>query len=217
VDELREKIAAENTTLDIIQLDITDDQSVDRAVADIMASAGRIDALVNNAGTFQDTDFDDLDEISYARTFDLNVKGYLFAAQAFSRTIPPDQTGANIICVGSTNSKAAEKNSVMYDASKGAILMLVRSLAVTLADKNIRVNGIGPGIIDTPLTQAGLDQPGIRENLQAQIPLHRIGLPEDIGGAAVFLASSEANYITGQMLYIDGGVTANQMSWENLS
>ncbi|WDR04370.1 SDR family oxidoreductase [Devosia algicola] len=122
-----------------------------------------------------------------------------------------------MICVGSTNSKAAEKNSVIYDSSKGAVLMLVRSLAVSLAERGIRVNGIGPGIVETPLTRAGLDQGEVRQILKRQIPLGRIGEPEDIGGAAVFLASPQASYITGQMLYIDGGIVANQMSWESPS
>jgi NAD(P)-dependent dehydrogenase (short-subunit alcohol dehydrogenase family) len=175
---------------------------------------GRLDTLVNNAGTFADVAFEALEEAHYQRTFDLNVKGYLFASQAFVRLLAPDQQGASIICIGSTNSLAAEKNSVVYDASKGAILMLVRSLAVTLAARGVRVNGLGPGIVETPLTAAGVGRPGVRETLERQIPLGRLGRPEDIGGAAVFLASPEARYITGQMLYIDGGILANQMSWE---
>lgn len=174
---------------------------------------GRLDTLVNNAGTFRDSGFDDLTEEMFDSTFSLNVKGYLFAAQAFVQRLTPDQSNASIICVGSTNSEAAEKDSVIYDASKGAVLMLVRSLAVTLAGRGIRVNGIGPGIVETPLTRAGLDAPQVRERLQRQIPMGRIANPDDIGGAAVFLASPEARYITGQMLFVDGGILANQMSW----
>lgn len=174
---------------------------------------GRLDTLVNNAGTFRDGAFDDLTEQMFDSTFSLNVKGYLFAAQAFVKQLAPEQANASIICVGSTNSEAAEKDSVIYDASKGAVLMLVRSLAVTLAERGIRVNGIGPGIVETPLTRAGLDAPQVRNRLQRQIPMGRIANPDDIGGAAVFLASAEARYITGQMLFVDGGILANQMSW----
>lgn len=174
---------------------------------------GRLDTLVNNAGTFRDSAFDDLTEEMFDSTFSLNVKGYLFAAQTFVQRLTPDQSNASIICVGSTNSEAAEKDSVIYDASKGAVLMLVRSLAVTLAGRGIRVNGIGPGIVETPLTRAGLDAPQVRGRLQRQIPMGRIANPDDIGGAAVFLASAEARYITGQMLFVDGGILANQMSW----
>ncbi len=178
------------------------------------AKLGRLDTLVNNAGTFRDTEFPELTERDFSATFDLNVRGYLFAAQAFAAKVAPDQAGASIVCVGSTNSLAAEKNSVLYDSSKGAVLMMIRSLAVTLAARGIRVNGIGPGLIETPLTAAGLAKPGVKDALTAQIPLGRIGSPVDIGAAAVFLASAGASYITGQMLYIDGGILANQMSWE---
>jgi NAD(P)-dependent dehydrogenase (short-subunit alcohol dehydrogenase family) len=175
---------------------------------------GRLDTLVNNAGTIRDVTFENLTEEIFEQTFNLNVRGYLFASQAFVKALAPGQEGASIICVGSTNSFAAEKNSVVYDASKGAVLMLIRSMAVTLAERGVRVNGIGPGIVETPLTRAGLDRPGIRPALRAQIPLGRIGEAEEIGGAAVFLASPAARYITGQMLYIDGGILANQMTWE---
>jgi glucose 1-dehydrogenase len=158
--------------------------------------------------------FADLDQKRFDETFNLNVRGYLFAAQAFAELAGSEQDNASIVCVGSTNSVAAEKNSVIYDASKGAVLMLVRSLAVTLAPRGIRVNGIGPGIVHTPLTAAGLSAPGVVDALTSQIPLGRIGQPVDIGGAAVFLASPQASYITGQMLYVDGGILANQMTWE---
>mgnify|MGYP002642362926 FL=1 len=92
--------------------------------------------------------------------------------------------------------------------------MMIRSLAVTLAGRGIRVNGIGPGLVDTPLTAGGLAVPGVRDKVITQIPLGRIGRPEDIAGAAVFLASPQAAYITGQMLYVDGGILAQQMSWD---
>lgn len=175
---------------------------------------GRIDTLVNNAGTFRDVDFEALDTEQFAQTFDLNVRGYLFAAQAFAAKLTAEQSNPSIVCVGSTNSLAAEKNSVIYDSSKGAVLMMVRSLAVTLAARGIRVNGIGPGLVETPLTAAGLSAPGVRGAIERQIPLGRIGQPVDIGAAAVFLASAEAGYITGQMLYVDGGILANQLSWD---
>ena len=175
---------------------------------------GRLDTLVNNAGTFLDTNFENIDENTFDKTFNLNVKGYFFSSQAFAKTIPINQSNASIICIGSSNSKAAEKNSVVYDTSKGAILMMIRSLAISLAEKNIRVNGIGPGILETPLTKKGLDKGENTKIIESQIPLGRIGKPDDIGGTAVFLSSNEAKYITGQMLYVDGGILANQMNWE---
>lgn len=205
---------SELTECHFVQADLSTVAGTRKLIDAAYEKLGRLDTLVCNAGTHRDTDFDDLTEEAFDATFSLNVKGYLFSAKAFVEKLAPDQQDASILCVGSTNSLAAEKNSVIYDASKGAVLMLVRSLAVTLAERGVRVNGLGPGIIQTPLTQPGLDRGDTRKILQKQIPLGRIGLPEDIGEAAVFLASPAAGYITGQMLYIDGGILANQMSWE---
>ncbi|MBN9363303.1 MULTISPECIES: SDR family oxidoreductase [unclassified Devosia] len=202
------------TECHFVQADLSTVDGAQGFVAAAQAKLGRLDTLVNNAGTYLDTNFDDLTEAAFDRTFNLNVKGYLFAAQAFVKGLSPEQENPSIICTGSTNSLAAEKNSVIYDTSKGAVLMLVRNLAVTLAERGIRVNGIGPGIIETPLSAKGLAAPGVRPALERQIPLGRVGMPADIGGAAVFLASPAARYITGQMLYVDGGILANQMSWE---
>jgi NAD(P)-dependent dehydrogenase (short-subunit alcohol dehydrogenase family) len=201
------------TEVRFVQADLSSAAGATAFVKQAHQCFGRLDTLVNNAGTFRDSAFDELTEQMFDSTFALNVKGYLFAAQAFVKHLAPDQTHPSIICVGSTNSEAAEKDSVIYDASKGAVLMLVRSLAVTLAGRGIRVNGIGPGIVETPLTRAGLDAPMVRKRLERQIPMGRIANPDDIGGAAVFLASPEARYITGQMLFVDGGILANQMSW----
>lgn len=197
-----------------IQSDLSTVAGARGFIAAAHAHFGRIDTLVNNAGGYFDAPFAELDETAFERSMSLNVRGYLFAAQAFAAQLAQGQQGASIICVGSTNSRAAEMNSVIYDSSKGAVLMMIRSLAVTLARQGVRVNGIGPGIIQTPLTAAGLSQPGVEQTLQRQIPLGRIGQPEDIGAAAVFLASEGARYITGQMLYIDGGILAQQMSWD---
>ncbi len=176
---------------------------------------GGLDVLVNNAGTFADVDFLELDESRYARTFDLNVRGYLFASQEFARIVGERDFDAAIVCTGSTNGLQAELDSVLYDASKGAVLMMVRSMALTLARRGIRVNGVGPGLIRTPLSSGGLESnpEGVRL-LEQQIPAGRIGAIEDPAGAAVFLASDAARYITGQMLYVDGGILANQIMRE---
>ena len=202
------------TECHFVQADLSTVAGAKELVGSAHRLLGRLDTLVNNAGTFCDVPFEKVSEETYARTFDLNVKGYLFATQAFAAQVLPGQEGASVVCVGSTNSLAAEKNSVVYDASKGAVLMLVRSLAVSLAGRGIRVNGVGPGIVATPLTQAGLDAPGVREALAERIPLGRVGRPDDVGETAVFLASEGARYITGQMLYVDGGIIARQASWD---
>lgn len=202
------------TDCHFVQADMATVAGARALVTQARALLGRLDTLVCNAGTFRDTAFADLTEEAVDATLALNVKGCLFAAQAFAAQVEPGQGGASVILTGSTNSVAAEANSVAYDASKGAVLMLVRSLAVSLAPRGIRVNGIGPGLIETPLTARGLARPGARAGLERQIPLGRVGQPEDVGGAAVFLASPAAGYITGQMLFVDGGILARQASWE---
>ena len=197
-----------------VQADLSTVDGAQKFIKKSYEHLGHIDTLVNNAGTFLDTSFDDINEETFNRTFNLNVKGYMFASQAFARKILTQQKDASIICIGSSNSKAAENNSVIYDTSKGAVLMMIRSMAISLAKKNIRVNGIGPGLIETPLNQKGINKGNNRKFITSQIPLGRIGNPNDIGGTAVFLSSAEAKYITGQMIYVDGGILANQMNWE---
>lgn len=204
---------SELTETRFVQADLFQPGAAERLVTQAHEQWGRLDTLVNNAGTFLDAPFGELTEDIFDRTFALNVRAYLFASQAFARLVPEGRSGASVICVGSTNSMAAERNSVVYDASKGAVLMLVKSMAVTLAARSIRVNGLGPGLVRTPLTAAALSSETLSASLARQIPLGRIAEPEDIGGAAVFLASDEARYITGQMLFVDGGILANQLSW----
>ena len=197
-----------------VQSDLSTIDGNKKLIEEANTKLGKIDTLVNNAGTFQDTDFESINEESFNKTFNLNVRGYMFTSQEFVKQISNNQKNTSIICIGSSNSLAAEKNSVMYDTSKGAVLMMIKSMAISLASKNIRVNGIGPGILETPLTSDGLNKGNNKKVITSQIPLGRIGDPADIGGAAVFLASDEAKYITGQMLYVDGGILANQLNWD---
>ena len=203
----------EITECHYVKADLSTVQGAEYFVNKSFDLLGNLDTLINNAGTFVDQDFEKISENDFDKTINLNVRGYMFASQAFAKIISQNKN-KSILCIGSSNSKAAEKNSVIYDTSKGAVLMMIRSLAISLADKNIRVNGIGPGILETPLTKEGLEKGNNKQVLKSQIPLGRIGLPKDIGGAAVFLSSEEAEYITGQMLYIDGGILANQMNWD---
>lgn len=186
----------------------------DQAIAfvrDAFSSLGGLDHLVNNAGTFADVDFIDIAPEHFHKTFDLNVGGYFFCSQEFVRLVGPRTQDASILCIGSTNSIQAEEGGVLYDASKGAILMLVRSLAVELANRGIRVNGIGPGIVETALTAPGLADSETRHFIEHQIPQGRVGQPQDINGTAVYLCSSMAEYVTGQMIYVDGGIVSQQL------
>ena len=121
---------------------------------------------------------------------------------------------AAVLCILTQSALTGAPYKLPSAMAKAGVLAMIRSLAVTLAGRGIRVNGIGPGLVDTPLTAGGLAVPGVRDKVITQIPLGRIGRPEDIAGAAVFLASPQPAYITGQMLYVDGGILAQQMSWK---
>lgn len=202
---------SENPDLHVIQTDLSRPENAKSFVQDAFSRLGGLDHLINNAGTFQDVAFLDIGPEHVQKTFDLNVGGTFFCSQEFVRLVGSGKQDVSIICMGSTNCIQAEEGSVLYDSSKGAVLMLVRSMAVELAKKGIRVNGIAPGIIETPLSAPGLTDETTRRCIEHQIPQGRIGLPGDVGGTAVYLCSDLAEYVTGQMIYVDGGVSALQM------
>jgi NAD(P)-dependent dehydrogenase (short-subunit alcohol dehydrogenase family) len=163
-------------------------------------------------GSFFDAPFLEMTRELWARTMALNVEAAYFLAQGFARRLVEEGRCGAIVITSSTNGFQAEYDSTAYDTSKGALVMMTRSLALSLARHGIRVNGLAPGFIETPLTAATLQsQPGLREALERKIAQGRIGQPEDCGGAAVFLCSAAASYITGQILVVDGGLTLGQL------
>lgn len=172
-----------------------------------------LDTLLCNAGSFFDVPFLEMTRERWDKTVQLNMASVFFAAQAFSRRLVAEKRGGSIVITSSTNGFQAEADSCAYDASKGALVMLTKSLAVSLADHGIRVNGVAPGLIKTPLT-AGLhhaNERGLVEHYEKKILLRRLGTPEDVAGAAVFLCSEAAGYINGETLIIDGGLTTWQI------
>lgn len=198
-----------------VQADLSSSKTAREAVQSAYEKLDGLDCLINNAGTFADVEFENLEDEHFDRTFNLNVRGYIFTSQEFVKLVGKREFDAGIIHVGSTNSLQAEDGSVIYDCSKGAILMMIRSMAVSLAKKGIRCNGIGPGFVETPLTGGAIqNSPSIVDLLSAQIPEGRIGQIDDLGGTAVFLASDASKYVNGQMIYVDGGILSQQMVWE---
>jgi len=200
---------------EFIQADLYRPEEAIRLIEESAAKLGGLDGLVNNAGTYIRVSYLNSTPADTQRLFALNFHAGYFASQTFAKIVGQRKFDAAIVNIGSTNSLQAERDSVMYDASKGAILMMTRALALTLADQGIRVNGVGPGLIQTPLNNcAHADNPPLLELLHKQIPMRRTGLPSDVAGAVAFLLSPDAEYITGQMLYVDGGIIAQQMTYE---
>lgn len=172
-----------------------------------------LDLLVCNAGSFFDVPFLEMGAAQWERTMNLNVRATYFVVQAFARELVARQRSGAILIVSSTNGFQSEPDSTAYDTSKGALVMMTRSLAHSLASHRIRVNGLAPGLIHTPLTAVWLDgkRPETRRLYEKKILLGRIGEPADCAGAAVFLLSPAAVYITGQVLVVDGGLTVSQV------
>jgi NAD(P)-dependent dehydrogenase (short-subunit alcohol dehydrogenase family) len=192
--------------------DLLDRAAPAALVAAAFAARPGLDLLVCNAGSFFDVPFLEMDQALWDRTMNLNARATYFAVQAFAREmIARDRPGA-VLVTSSTNGFQSEEDSTAYDASKGALVMMTRTLAQALAPHRLRVNSIAPGLIRTPLTTALLDrQEGRRRHYEKKIWLGRIGEPEDCAGAAAFLLSPAAAYITGQVLVVDGGLTGGQI------
>lgn len=184
-----------------------------RLVTAAFGAAPQLDTLVCNAGSFFDVPFLAMTRERWDKTVQLNLTATYFVAQAFAQRLTAEQRPGCIVITASTNGLQAEADSTAYDTSKGALVMLIRSLAVSLAPHRIRVNGIAPGLIKTPLNSQWLESrdSGLVEHYEKKILLGRIGKPEDCAGAVTFLCSDAASYITGEIITIDGGLTVVQI------
>jgi glucose 1-dehydrogenase len=185
--------------------------STSDAVANIFRQAIQlepgIDILVNNAGTYSENEFLEMDFETFDRTMKLNVYAHFFMTQRFAKHWVAKGTKGRVLMTGSINGRLAEQTHAAYDTSKGAVEMMVRSLCVALAPHGIRVNGMAPGLVRTPLTAAALDAPGVQSWMEQHTPNHQVPGPEVCGPAAAFLVSDEACHIQGQMLLVDGGMS----------
>ena len=196
-----------------VQADLMQSDGPARLVADAFAAQPGLDTLVCNAGSFFDVPFLEMTRERWDRTLQLNLTATCFIAQEFAKRLVAAKRGGSICITTSTNGIQAESDSTAYDTSKGALVMLIRTLAVSLGDHGIRVNGIAPGLIRTPLTSAWIETrtDDLLEHYKKKILLGRIGAPEDCAGAVVFLSSPAASYITGEIIVIDGGLTVQQI------
>jgi NAD(P)-dependent dehydrogenase (short-subunit alcohol dehydrogenase family) len=194
-----------------LQSDLSQPDAPFELINQAFEQAPNLDTLVCNAGSFYDTTFLDMTSERWAQTMDLNVRAPYFLIQSFTKRLVEEKRAGSVIIIGSTNGFQAEYESTAYDTSKGALVMMTRSLALNLADYGIRVNSIAPGLIRTPLTSWLDNDHATRTHYEKNIPLHRIGNLEDCAGAAVFLSSAAASYITGHVIVVDGGLTLSQI------
>jgi glucose 1-dehydrogenase len=190
-----------------IQADLGTVTGVRTLVARAIEALGRIDVLVNNAGVEKHAPFWEVTEADYDKVLDVNLKGVFFTTQAVVEQLRQQRRGGRIVNVSSVHEELPFPNFAAYCASKGGLKMLTRNLAVELGPLGITVNSIAPGAIATPINTALLNDPEKLRSLTGQIPLGRLGRPEDVAGLAVFLASDDAQYVTGSTYVVDGGLT----------
>jgi 3-oxoacyl-[acyl-carrier protein] reductase len=187
-----------------VPADLARKADVDRLFAETMKAIGRLDILVNNAGIYEFAPLENVTEEFFHKQFNLNVLGPILASQAAAKLF--DSVGGSIINISSVVSTLGFPNASVYSGTKGAVDSITRSLAKELGPRGVRVNAINPGMVETEGTHsAGITESEMRKQIEAQRPLGRIGKPQDIAGAVVFLASPDSSWITGETFVISGG------------
>lgn len=193
----------------LAQADVGQPEDGQRMVDWVERKVGRIGVLVNNAANFDRSFFLDVEEAHFDRSFDVNVRGLFFLSQAVARRMVEHGTGV-IVNLSSILAQEGVPYRTVYCATKGAVESLTRAMALDLAGHGIRVNAIAPGFVDTEALRAGLPGDGFLKRVESYTPLDRLGQPADIADAVVFMASERAAFVTGQILNVDGGITARE-------
>lgn len=204
--DVAEKIEGYGVNCDIVAADTRNPEDVEKMFAYISEKYGHLDILVNNAATLTRKPFLELTIEEWNQQLETNSRGYFLCMQHAAKLMIPTGEG-RIINVSSISQYTAAMNRTHYCASKGAIGMLTKSSALELAPYHITVNAVQPGSIHTDFNNDVLSDPEYYQNCLNGIPMNRLGKPEDIAGAVVFLASKEASYVTGAEIVIDGGLT----------
>ena len=188
-----------------VHCNVADKPAVDAAVAATLQAFGRIDALINNAGIFKAAAFLEITEADWDAVIDVNLKGAFLVGQAVARTMVA-HGGGSIVNMSSVNAVMAIPSIASYNASKGGVNQLTRVMALALAEHGIRVNAVAPGTIATELAQkAVLGSDEARARIMSRTPMKRLGTPQEVADVCAFLVSSAASYMTGEIVYVDGG------------
>jgi glucose 1-dehydrogenase len=187
--------------------DVSDEEDVTRMTSEAAEQLGGLDVLVNNAGIQISRPSNELSSAEFDKVISVNLRGaFLCAREAIKRFLAEGKAGS-IVNVSSVHQLIPKPNYLGYSASKGGMQNLTRTLALEYADRGIRVNGVGPGATVTPINRAWIDDPEKRQQVEEHIPMKRAGYADEMAGVACFLASDDAAYITGQTIFVDGGLT----------
>jgi glucose 1-dehydrogenase len=209
-DEVVERIkSATKRRATAFQADIGKISDGQQFIEEAVRSLGKVDILINNAGLEKRADFWDVTEADFDAVLNVNLKGMFFVTQAVVRHLRQTNRPGKIINISSVHEELPFPHFSSYCASKGGIKMLTRNLAIELAPNKITINSIAPGAIETPINTKLLNDPIKLKELLENIPLGRLGKPEDVAGIASFLASDESDYITGSTFFVDGGLLWN--------
>jgi len=208
-EETRARIAGLGRRTQVVQADVSQVEDGRRLVAESVAAFGGLDVLVNNAGIEKRASFVDVTPEDYQAVIHVNMDGPFWVTQAFTRHCRDAKHPGKVINVSSVHEELPFPHFTAYCMAKGGLKMMMRNLAIELAEFGITVNNIAPGAIETPINKKLLSDPKLLDPLLDNIPLHRLGKPEDVAGVAAFLASTDADYITGTTIVTDGGLLWN--------
>ncbi len=211
LEKVRKEVGNEEKTASMT-CDITDDAQIFQAVDQIMNKYGKIDILVNGAGALNDPiHFHEMPDAEIKKMIDVNIHGVFKPTKAVLSKMSEVKSGV-IINIGSISSERAipRVHLAVYSATKAAVSMFTKAIAVEYARRNIRCNCINPGIINSGMIKPYLEDPNARKVLEDRLPLNRVGEPIDVANAVLFMASDEANWITGTVLDVDGGKSASE-------
>jgi NAD(P)-dependent dehydrogenase (short-subunit alcohol dehydrogenase family) len=191
-----------------VALDLRAQPSIERAMAGAIAALGRVDLLVNNAAVPLKKPAMEVTASEWETVIDTGLTGTFFLCQQMGRHLVATNRAGSIVNIASTHGLVALQDRAVYGIAKAGVMHMARMLAIEWAEHRIRVNAVAPGRVDTPSRAASLAEPGYQQVALARIPLKRYATSEEVAAAVVYLASPEADYITGQTLVLDGGLTA---------